>query len=292
VEVVVSQSISQLNEILSSEDENRLEALVEFATSSLENGAGDDAAFKAQLGASVLEIIQQGAGTGTIRVQLGEILGSLGDPRLLTPDTADYWTPIEDEEIHIQVGKHPVTHAEFAAFVNSDAFNDDANWTPEGLAWRNSNAKSWSFLAERVDQVLVVPNQPVVGTTWFEAMAYAKSVGARLPTVAERLLIVRGIEKRPYPWGEPFGSNNANTREEAVQRPCAVGLFRADCTPDGVWDLAGNAGEWLMDAVGEQHVYHPGSWKQDSLASWAKARALEQPGHRGDDLGFRLVRDL
>ena len=93
----MSQSISQLNEILGSEDENRLETLVEFATSSLENGAGDEAEFKAQLGASVLEIIQTGSGSGSIRVQLGEILATLGDPRLLNPDSADYWTPVEDD---------------------------------------------------------------------------------------------------------------------------------------------------------------------------------------------------
>jgi len=291
MEVIVSGPLSQLNEILASEAEDRLQTLADVATSSLENGGGSDAEFREALGETLLKIVQSGEGSGHDRVRLGEILGRLGDPRLLTPSDSDYWTSIDEDEVRLNVGRHPVTHAEFAAFVESDAFLDNQNWSEQGAAWRDSGAKSWAFLAGRVDKALVVPNQPVVGTTWYEACAYAKYANARLPTVSERLLIVRGMEKRPYPWGEPFGSNNANTREEVIQRPCAIGLFRSDCTPDGVWDLAGNAGEWLADTVGDQRVYHPGSWRQDSLASWAKARALEAPGHRGDDLGFRLIRD-
>jgi hypothetical protein len=292
MEVVMSTALSQLNAILNSENEDRLQQLADFAVSGLENGASADAGFRQSLSDALLKIIQGGEGASGDRVRLGEVLGQLGDPRLRDPANADYWTTIPEDDFELEVGRHPVSHSEFAAFVNSPAFNDDQYWTPEGIAWRDSKAKSWSFLADRVDQVLLVPNQPVVGTNWYEATAYAKFVGARLPTVSERLLIVRGAEKRPYPWGEPFGSNNANTREEVIQRPCAIGLFRSDCTPDGVWDLAGNAGEWLADTVGEQRVFHPGSWKQDSLASWAKARALEAPGHRGDDLGFRLIRDV
>lgn len=291
VEVVMSTAQSQLNAILASENEDRLQQLADFAVSSLENGVGADAAFRDSLCEAVLKVVQSGEGASKDRVRLGEVLGQLGDPRLMDPSSTDYWTQIQEDDFILEVGRHPVSHAEFAAFVNSTAFNDDQYWTADGAAWRDSKAKSWSFLADRVDQVLLVPNQPVVGTNWYEAAAYAKYVGARLPTVSERLLIVRGAEKRPYPWGEPFGANNANTREEVVQRPCAIGLFRSDCTPDGVWDLAGNAGEWLADTVGEQRVFHPGSWKQDSLASWAKARALEAPGHRGDDLGFRIIRD-
>jgi formylglycine-generating enzyme required for sulfatase activity len=287
----MSTALSQLNAILNSESEDRLQQLADFAFSGLENGVGADAGFRQLLSEALLKIIQAGEGASGDRVRLGEVLGQLGDPRLMDPSNANYWTTIQEEEYKLEIARHPVSHAEFEAFVNSPSFNDDQYWTAEGAAWRDSKAKSWSFLAGRVDQVLLVPNQPVVGANWYEATAYANFVGARLPTVSERLLVVRGAEKRPYPWGEPFGSNNANTREEVIQRPCAIGLFRSDCTPDGVWDLAGNAGEWLADTVGEQRVFHPGSWKQDSLASWAKARALEAPGHRGDDLGFRLIRD-
>lgn len=288
----MSEALSQLTQLLESTADDRLEKLGAFASDALEHGAKSDEAFREALRTAVLGVVESGEGCGSERVTFGEVLGKLGDPRLLTPENAAYWTRIQDEELQLDVGRHPVSHTEFEAFVNSAAFSDNQFWTEEGAAWRDSGAKSWSFLASRVDASLIVPNQPVVGATWHEAIAYANFCGARLPSVEERLLIVRGMEKRPYPWGEPFGSNNANTREEVVQRPCAIGLFRSDCTPDGVWDLAGNAGEWLADMIGEQRIYHPGSWKQDSLASWAKARALADAGYRGDDLGFRLVRDV
>jgi formylglycine-generating enzyme required for sulfatase activity len=136
-----------------------------------------------------------------------------------------------------------------------------------------------------------VANQPVVGVTWFEADAFARAHDARLPRFDERLRAVRGSEKRPYPWGEPFGEGNANTREEVLGRPCAVGLYLRDRTPEGVSDLAGNVGEWALDGADGQYWYAPGGWDQPSMASWAKARELERPESRSTSVGFRLVRD-
>ena len=132
------------------------------------------------------------------------------------------------------------------------------------------------------------------------------AANARLPRVDERVWVVRGTERRPYPWGAPFGEGNANTREEVLGRPCAVGLYVRDCTPDGVSDLAGNVGEWTADsrevspeeAVGApnddgKHIeffIHPGSWNEPSMAAWAKALSMAPPSARWTGLGFRLVR--
>ena len=137
---------------------------------------------------------------------------------------------------------------------------------------------------------LVVSNQPVVGVSWFEAEAYATQHNARLLSFNERMQVARGDE-RTYPWGEPFGRGNANTREEVLGKPCAVGLFVRDRTPEGIADLAGNVAEWTGDRIGDDCVIHPGSWEQTSMASWAKARALEPASTRVAALGFRLARD-
>ncbi|MDP6931556.1 MAG: SUMF1/EgtB/PvdO family nonheme iron enzyme, partial [Myxococcota bacterium] len=162
----------------------------------------------------------------------------------------------------------------------------------EGWAWRSTNHETWLQLADLEEhRSLVFPNQPVVGVTFHEALAYACSHGARLPTMTERRWIVRGAERRPYPWGQPFGSGNANTREEALGKPCAVGLYRTDATPDGVCDLAGNVAEWTLDGGGDRRVIHPGSWVHPAMASWAKALEMLPPDSRVGDLGFRLVRE-
>ena len=102
---------------------------------------------------------------------------------------------------------------------------------------------------------------------------------------------MRGFEKRVYPWGEPFGQGNANTVEEALKRPTPVGMFLSDCTPEGVYDMAGNVSEWTMNADSGQRVIHPGAWNMSSMASWPKASRLISAAARLDNLGFRLAKD-
>ena len=91
--------------------------------------------------------------------------------------------------------------------------------------------------------------------------------------------------------GDPFGEGNANTKEEVLGRPCAVGLYVRDITPDGVVDLAGNASEWTAETAGDEFLLHPGSWDQPSLAAWAKALTTAGPASRWSALGFRLAKD-
>lgn len=273
----------------------RIEPLVAYATALAESlDAGESLPPGAREAAvdAILDIIRACAGSGRSRMRLGEALGRLGDPRLRSADAEDYWTLVGASEGKLLVGRFPVTTQEFQTFVRSGAYEADRHWSEGGLAWRNSGARAWSELAAwPVNAPLVMVNQPVVGVTWWEAEAFANAHGARLPTFGERLEIVRGLEKRPYPWGEPFGQGNANTAEEVLSKPCAVGLYISDCTPEGVWDLAGNAAEWTADEVNGQRVVAPGSYRQPSMASWAKARELVEPNARLPDLGFRLVRE-
>ena len=138
----------------------------------------------------------------------------------------------------------------------------------------------------------MIPNQPAIGVTWHEAQAYAIANNARLLTLNERLHVMRGDANRPYPWGQPFGYANANTAEEGLGKPVAVGLYVADCTPEGVYDLAGNVAEWTSDEADDEVIIHPGSWTSPSMSSWAKARALVPRKTRSADLGFRIARDL
>ena len=138
----------------------------------------------------------------------------------------------------------------------------------------------------------MIPNQPAIGVTWYEAQAYAHAHNARLLSLDERLQVMRGDANRPYPWGQPFGQGNANTNEATLGKPVAIGLFIADCTPDGIYDLAGNVAEWTSDEADEEVVIHPGSWNSPSMSSWAKARALVPAKTRSADLGFRIARDV
>lgn len=287
---------NSLAEILALPVEGRIEPLAQYArslSSSMSSGSNgvDHSAVQGTIEALVA-LIEDGSGSGRQRAELGEALGLLQDPRLRRPADPDYWATVSmDDDSQLLVGRYMVTTAEWKDFL-ADGYDDDANWSEDGLAWRDHGGPSWKELAADPSVAdLIVPNQPVVGVTWFEAEAYARKHGARLLSNEERKWVVRGAEKRPYPWGAPFGAGNANSREEAIGRPTAVGLFRRDRTPEGVWDLAANAGEWTGDRVGDQCIFHPGSWARPSMAAWAKALELAAPGTRSSDLGFRIARD-
>lgn len=269
----------------------QLDALVALAEEARQgtNGAGvADPALVARL----VQIVASGAGDSRHRLAIGEALGRLGDPRLRRPADAAYWVRVPSELGDILIGRYPVTNDEFRAWADAGGYTDRAAWSDDGWAWLQACVDPWPVhAADPASAPFVVPNQPVVGVTAWEAAAYATAHGARLPRSDERVWVVRGSERRPYPWGSPFGEGNANTREEALGRPCAVGLFLHDRTPEGVCDLAGNVAEWMADEVDHRRLTHPGAWDQPSMAAWAKALELQPADARWAGLGFRLAKD-
>ncbi len=240
----------------------------------------------------LLQVVTGGIGSGKQRLAVGEVLGLLGDPRIRVPADTDYWVEVPYDGATIVIGRFPVTNAEYQRWVDAGGYQDRSAWSDEGWAWLQQCEDPWPVnAAQEGADPFVVPNQPVVGLTFWEAQAYATACGARLPRQDERVWVCRGAERRPYPWGSPFGEGNANTQEEVLGRPCAVGLYLRDRTPEGVCDLAGNVAEWTADEVGDKRLIHPGAWDQPSLAAWAKAIELKSPDERGAGLGFRLARD-
>jgi formylglycine-generating enzyme required for sulfatase activity len=284
-----------MTSLISGSNEQRLELVALHGDSVAEavSSGTVDAERLVAIRSALVDVLSQEVGSGSMRLSAGVLLGRIGDPRLQRPRDAGYWVSMTLKSgDDFAIGRFPVTNDEFKAWVEAGGYDDDANWSDAGRAWRDGCDNPWPVLSSSADSDrLLVGNQPVVGVSWFEAEAYAAAHEARLPRWYERVLAVRGEEKRPYPWGSPFGEGNANTKEEVLDRPCAVGLYLRDRTPDGVCDLAGNVGEWTAErAAGDELLLHPGSWEQPSLAAWAKALTTEAPSARGPGLGFRLVR--
>ncbi len=84
---------------------------------------------------------------------------------------------------------------------------------------------------------------PVRGVTFPAALAFAESLGKRLPTEEEWEKAARGEKGRIYPWGDDPDPAAANAPDSGSRKPAPVGSFPKDESPYGVMDMAGNVSE-------------------------------------------------
>lgn len=135
------------------------------------------------------------------------------------------------------IDKYKVTNAEYCDFLN--AGNPGYwNWAPWNRAiMRNDKGR---FVVAKGQE-----KHPVVGVNWYQAMGFAKWKGRSLPTEAQWEYAAGGAEGRTYPWGNEAPDE---TRGHFVGKEYAnVDAHPAGATPDGIFDLAGNAAEWCAD---------------------------------------------
>jgi hypothetical protein len=87
---------------------------------------------------------------------------------------------------------------------------------------------------------------PATFMTWFEAREFAASRGGmRLLTSQEWMRVACGPGRQPWPWGPSAASAVSNSLELELYRLVAVGTFEQGRTPELVYDMIGNAWEWV-----------------------------------------------
>lgn len=163
--------------------------------------------------------------------------------------------------------------------------NGKATYEPDELSWSDS----------RLNQ----PNQPVVGVDWYDAAAFCRWLGERLPTSAEWERAASGPQGFRYPWGNEFERGRCNTADgtKPEKRTSEVGKFSRCVTPSGIADLVGNADEWTATAVPDPRnrdirLVRGGSWDEaGELRGLTRYSVSADALFQSPDLGFRCVSD-
>jgi iron(II)-dependent oxidoreductase len=217
-----------------------------------------------------------------------------------------------------------VTNGSFLEFVEADGYRDGPAWTPAGREWRDRERleapMSWkrdgsgAWFRIRFGNREPLPlEEPVQHVSWYEADAFARWAGRRLPTEPEweRAASWDGRRKRRYPWGYEFEPRRANLGA-ARFRPSPVGSFPAGAAPCNARQLVGDVWEWTAsDFVGypgfrpfpyaeysevffgsEYKVLRGGSWATHPDAVRTTFRNWDFPVRRQLFAGFRTARDL
>lgn len=172
------------------------------------------------------------------------------------------------------IDSYEVTNTAYQQFVNAGGYTTQSYWLDAGWSWKQSN----KITGPRAYPNLTDPSQPRVGVSRYEAAAYAKWRGGRLPTEAEWEYAARGRDLLIYPWGNTWGAKKANTYEEGYGSAKSIGSYEGGKSWVGAYDLAGNALEWVADwydagyyqqavrndpqgpACGDSRVIRGGSW--------------------------------
>lgn len=251
------------------------------------------------------------------------VQGAAGDPWALDNERPAHRVSLPS----FRIDRVPVSTAMYAAFVEAGGYRDPRLWSDRAWAhlqasgrrapmtWQPDGAGWWTC-TRFGDTVAVESDLPVEHVCWYEADAYARWAGRRLPTeaewekacgwdpVAERL--------RRYPWGDADPTPELANLGQRATRPAPVGGYPAGASAYGVEQLVGDVWEWTASGFdpypgtrafpyreysdvfygGDFRVLRGGSWATHPTAVRSTFRNWDLPVRRQIFSGFRTARDV
>ncbi|NWF64610.1 MAG: SUMF1/EgtB/PvdO family nonheme iron enzyme [Chloroflexi bacterium] len=279
---------------------------VDYGAEKIQQKSGQGADYLERLQSHTLHLLERSKFlTPRERTEAADTLARLGDPRPgVTSDYVFCNIPAgkfmlgEDKntiEYNIPnnyfMSRYPVTNAQFEQFVKAEGYKQEEYWQEAKTAgyWNKEGFKGMLDKESRsapanYGGAFVLPNHPVVGVSWYEALAFTRwatekwragilqlmgwdkdgepallslesgKYEIRLPTEAEWERAARGGHEFRYPWGsDEVTPAHANYGDTNLNTTSAVGAFPKGTNDYGLLDMSGNVWEWCATAWQENY---------------------------------------
>jgi len=226
--------------------------------------------------------------------------------------------PMQERFVQVEsffIDRFAVTNADYAKFVEAGGYEEMAIWDTE----------IWAGVLDFVDQTghpgprywsngRFSPGAgklPVVGVSWYEAAAYARWAGKRLPSDPEWVKAASwpvqvpggAPRQRTFPWGNSMDNTRANLWGSSVGKLAPVDAFERGASVGGVGQLVGNVWEWTTADYGAWDLenrklelpYPMKSIRGGAFDTYFDSQATcrfqsgESPLARKHNVGFRCV---
>jgi gamma-glutamyl hercynylcysteine S-oxide synthase len=222
-----------------------------------------------------------------------------------------------------EIDRAPVTNGAYLEFVKDGGYRRRDLWTAEGWAWRETNSVErplyWTAdgRVRSFDRIQPLdPGLPVMHVSWYEADAFARWRGARLPTEEEWEKAASwddgAGEKHRFPWGDGPPDESLANLDQLGFGPAPAGAYEEGASPYGVLGMAGDCWEWTASDFGGypgfrawpyreySEVFFGGRYKVLRGGSWATRptvarttfRNWDHPQRRQLFAGFRCAVDV
>jgi ergothioneine biosynthesis protein EgtB len=209
------------------------------------------------------------------------------------------------------IDRYPVTCGQYRVFMEAGGYQNPNWWSASGWKWLQENPVNQPLYWADVPDW---DNHPVCGVSWYEAEAYARFAGKRLPTEAEwekaTSWDATALYRRAYPWGEATPDVHLSNHDNTIRQTTPVDAYPAGQSAYGLYDTLGNVWEWTSCVFngyegfasypypgyskvyfdGQHYVLRGGSWATRPWALRSSFRNWYHPGVRQILAGFRCAR--
>lgn len=201
------------------------------------------------------------------------------------------------------IARRPVSNAEFRAFIADDGYRRAELWMSEGFATAQAEAWQgplyWDATGETEfslgGQRPIDPHAPVCHVSWFEADAYARWAGARLPSEAEWEVAAAAVNPEAGHFADDDALHPRAPSGEADLLQLFGDVWEWTASPyvnyPGFRPLPGALGEYNGKFMCGQYVLRGGSCATPRGHVRASYRNFFHPRDRWQFSGFRLAQD-